>query len=483
MKLRTAVLWISALVLIIALAGLVYLGTFTRYLADDFCMAGDALHIGLANMLVKWYGTWTGRFMFILGTGLFGLAGPKVAGWVPALASIAWLVGIAWSIVPVIKRLGWPKPVLLSVAAGSLILLVLLSTIPNLFQSFFWQDGMVNYTLPLIGLTYCCGIVLHAWLGGAKPLPASIAVFILAFLSGGFTEASTALELTLFVIALALSITLKDRAGRKSLIVILSAAVLGAFLAIVVVYVAPGNQLRLQAVAGQSAHPGVLRIITFSIRNMVYIFGKFFLRSPFWAAVSIVVPFITAWLVSTSPSSRPEKLRLSWLWDQGWLRSIVFTGSSALVLVTAACAPVVFAVNAYPEDRTIIIPQFVVVTSVIIISAALGTGLGQLGVFPSPAHKPAIQRALAVSVLVVVLFASGVSLRHTSSQLGEYRSYQQLWDARAAMIQQAVSTGQTEISVPGKYSLFGVADLSVDPGNWVNRCMAYYYGLATITGK
>ncbi len=119
MKLRTAVLWISALVLIIALASLVYLGTYTRYLADDFCMAGDALHLGLVNMLVKWYGSWTGRFMFILGTGLLGLGGPRLAGWVPVLTSIAWLVGIAWSILPVIKRLEWPKPVLLSVAASS----------------------------------------------------------------------------------------------------------------------------------------------------------------------------------------------------------------------------------------------------------------------------------------------------------------------------------------------------------------------------
>ncbi len=483
MRLRTAAIWISALVLIIALAGLVYLGTFTRYLADDFCMAGDALHLGLVNMLIKWYSTWTGRFMFILGTGLFGLGGPRLAGWIPVLAGLAWLVGIAWSILPVLKRLGWPKPVLLVLITGSMILLVVLSSIPNLFQSFFWQDGMVNYTLPLIGLTYCCGIILHTWLEGANPLPASVAIFIVAFVSGGFTEASTAMEITLFAIALVLSINLRDRDTRKRLIVLLTAASLGAMLALLVVYIAPGNQVRLQAVAGQSAHPGMLRILTFSIRNMVYIFGKFFLLTPLWAAVTIALPFLAGWILSAPAPDLREKWNLPGLWSQAWLRSILFIGFSALVLVTAACAPVVFAANAYPEDRTIIIPQFVVVTSVIFIFAALGSGLSRLGVLPNPTEKLALRQVLVVSLLVVVLLMSGFSLWHTSTQISVYRSYQQLWDARAALIQQAVLAGQTEISVPGKYSLFAVADLSDDPNNWVNRCMAYYYGLAQITGK
>ncbi len=483
MKLRTATLWISALLLIAALAGLVYLGTFTRYLADDFCMAGDAIHIGLLNMLSKWYTTWTGRFMFIIGTGLFGLGGPKFAAWVPPVAALIWLVGICWSIHPIIKRLAWPKPVLLSVVAGSLVLLVLLSTIPNLFQSFFWQDGMVNYSLPLIGLTFCCGIILHAWLEKANMLFASFSVGILAFLSGGFTEASTAMEITLFALALLLSLTCRDRATRRRLATVLSAALLGALLAMLVVFIAPGNQTRLQIVGGQSGHPGIFRILTFSFRNMVYIYGKFFLRTPFWAILSIILPLIAGWIFSTPSAALPEKINLAYLWKQNWFRSMLFIGVSAIILVTAACAPVVFAVNAYPEDRTIIIMQFAVILSVIFISASLGIGFRQLGLLPGLAHNLSLNRILLVGILIMIVITAGVSILNSANRLPTYHSYQEMWDQRAALIQQAARSGETTITVPGRYSLFAVADLSEDPGNWVNRCMAYYYGVSEIIGK
>ncbi|MRS05275.1 hypothetical protein EG832_18975, partial [bacterium] len=73
MKIRSTYFWFSTLALSLALAGIAYRAIFTRFYADDFCMAGDAIHLGLIEMLGKWYDTWTGRFMFILETGLFGL--------------------------------------------------------------------------------------------------------------------------------------------------------------------------------------------------------------------------------------------------------------------------------------------------------------------------------------------------------------------------------------------------------------------------
>jgi Family of unknown function (DUF6056) len=362
-------------------------------------------------------------------------------------------------------------------------LLVTLSTVPNLFQSFFWQDGMVNYSLPLIGLTYCCGIVIHAWLEGANTLVASIGIFLLAFISGGFTEASVVMEIALFALALLLTLTCRDKATRLRLIAILSAALLGALLAVLVVYIAPGNQLRLQTAGSSSGHPGLLRITTFSMRNMVYIYGKFFLLTPIWALVSITLPFIAGWLFSPLPSNQPKQVNLQSLWEQSWFRSIIFIGVAGLILVTAACVPVVYALNAYPEDRTIIIPQFVVVISVVFISALLGTGLHQLGWLPDIVKKRVVDPVLIIGMLVIILISTGLTIRRISNQLPIYHSYQELWDDRASTIHQAIQAGESSITVPGRYSLFGVADLTDDPNNWVNRCMANYYGLSEIIGR
>ncbi len=201
MKLRPVYLWGAAALLLIALAGLAYLGTFTRFHADDFCIAADATQMGLVKMLPKWYATWTGRFSYILTSGLFSLAGPGWAGWLPALAEAVWLAGLSWAILPLVRRTGWPNPKLLSLIAAALGLVGLLSSIPNLFQSFYWHDGLANYSLALIGLTFNGGIILRAWLNPAKTWLPAIAVFLLALFCGGFNEAFVATQVALFALA------------------------------------------------------------------------------------------------------------------------------------------------------------------------------------------------------------------------------------------------------------------------------------------
>ena len=482
MKLRPVYFWTSVLLLFLALAGLAYLGTFTRLHADDFCAAGDAQNLGLLGMLIKQYNTWTGRFMFIIGTGLFGLGGPKLAGWLPALAGSIWLVGVWWTFLPLIKRIGWPQARLLAFLAGTLFLLVLLSSIPNLFQSFFWQDGMVNYSLPLIGLTFSGGIILRVWLERAKLLPACAALFLLVFLCGGFTEAFSAMQVALFAIALLISLWLGGRATQARLLPILGAALLGGLAAMLVIIIAPGNSVRLQA-ASNSQTQGLLRIVTFSIRNMVHIFGKYFLQTPIWALVSIIPPFLAGWLVPAPVANPAPGRTISALWKQNYFKGIVLVLGSALILVTAACAPVVYAMNAYPDDRTIIVPQFVVVVAAILVSAMLGTGLRQIGFLPDTVKSKTVAHALHAGILVVVLIAAGFSLWQSVRQIPGFRSFARSWDERAAIIQQAAQSGQREITVAGGDSHFGVANLSTDPNNWVNRCMANYYQVDQIIGK
>jgi hypothetical protein len=483
MKLRPIYLWISALLLFLALVGLAYLGTFTRFHADDFCMAGDALHLGLPGMLAKWYNRWTGRFTFIIVTGLFGLGGPRFAGWLPALAAAIWLTGLGWASIPLIKRSGWPHLRLLAFLAGGLALLILLSSIPNLFQSFFWQNGMVNYSLPLIGLTFSGGIILRVWLERTKLLPACVALFALAFLSGGFTEAFSAMQVTIFTLALLISFGLGDRSTRSSLLPVLGAALVGGLAALLIVFFAPGNQVRLQAVGNQANHPGLLRIIILSIQNMAHVFENYFLQTPLPALVSIVLPFLAGWLFSI-PGKDPATIRTSpALWEQRWLRGMVLVLGAAVILVTAACAPVVYALNTFPDDRTIIVPQFVIVVAVMSASGMLGAGLRQRGWLPDPTKRAIVAHILQAAILAVILLTTGISIRRSVRQIPDFQSFARTWDERAAILQQAALSGQSEITVTGGSARFGVGSLSADPNNWKNLCMASYYQIPQIRGR
>jgi hypothetical protein len=480
MKNRSLYFIIAALLLLIPLAGLAYLGTFTRLHADDFCMAGNATRIGLAGLLALWYTTWTGRFSYILGTGLFGLGGPGLAGWLPATASAAWLAGLSWAFLPLVRRAGWPRPRLLAMLAASLTLLVVFSTTPNLFQSFFWQDGMVNYSLPLIGLTFSAGIILRAWLDKPPILPAALGAFGLAFVSGGFTEVASAMQIALIVLALAAALLLGNRAGRGRLVLVLAAALVGGLAAMAIVLAAPGNQVRQ---ATTSAAPGLVRIITFSIRNAAFIAAKYIIWTPGWALLSAAVPFLAGWMASSAGPTSRARVSLRLMWQKNWFRGVVLGLLAAFGLVVAACAPVVFALNAYPDDRAIIVPQFVLALGVITTSALLGHGLRDLGVLPSPLEKPNTGRALQVAILAALLVAAGSSLWKTASQAPDFQAYARAWDERAAILQQASLSGQTEVTVVGLHNRFGVADLGIPADYWVNSCVAFYYNLDAVHGR
>jgi hypothetical protein len=483
MKVRPLYLWIAALALLLALAAVFYRGIFTRLYADDFCMAGDAIHLGLPAMFAKWYSTWTGRFAFILGTGLFGLGGPKFAVLGPFLIGGLWLFGLEWAFLPLLQRSGWPRPRLLALLAASLSLLALLSSIPNFFQSFFWQNSLVNYTLPLVFLTFSIGFLLRAWLGRINPLPAAVTLFILAFVSGGFTESFSAMQVTLFALIILVLLLVRDRATRTRLLPVLGAALLGGLVAMVIVILAPGNAVRLSSVGGQAGHPSLLRLVTFSLRNMTHIIGKYFLQTPVWALASVLLPFLTGWLFTIPVARQADRWTISSLWSQSWAKFVVLGGISTLVLVTAACAPVVFALNAYPDDRTILIPQFVIVLGVVGISAALGSGLRQIGWLTDPTRKAYLSPLLTGVIAMVTLIAAGISIRQSVQMTPELRSAATAWDQRDAAIRRDLASGQTALTVDGGNSFFGLPNLSDDPTNWVNQCVADYYGIQQITGR
>jgi hypothetical protein len=479
MKFRTAFYWTAFLAPLLALAGLAYLGTFTRFHADDFCMAADATLLGLGGMLTKWYTIWTGRYMFILGTGLLGSAGPGLARWLPALAEVVWLVALAWAILPLLRKAAWPRPRLVAVITAGLALLVLFSATPNLFQSFFWQDGFVNYSLPLIGLTINGGLCLRVWSSKLNPVLVAIGAFLLAFVCGGFTEAFITMQIALFGLALLAAWVLIRKEKRGALIPVLAAAMAGGLVALLIVFVAPGNQVRQAAAVG--SNPGLLRIITFSLRNAAFLIGKYFLQNPIWAFLSVAVPFLAGWAFFNPATGQRESSKAVPLWKEGWLKEVVLLLAGAFILVTAACAAVVYALDAYPDDRTIIVPLYIVILAAMFAGARLGAGLRQKVVPPVFVKKiGGMSTIFRITLLLILLACSAFSLLQAWRQAPEFQAYAQAWDKRAVILQQAGQANQSEVTVAGLDARFGVADLNADPNNWVNRCVADYYHISKV---
>src|SRR5260221_14754504 len=78
----------------LALAGLAYLGNYTRFMADDYCSAYYAQRLGLLRSIWYWYVTWSGRytafaFDWLTLIQIFGRYG---AHFIPPLAIVIWTI-------------------------------------------------------------------------------------------------------------------------------------------------------------------------------------------------------------------------------------------------------------------------------------------------------------------------------------------------------------------------------------------------------
>ncbi len=475
---KKVVLGAALVAVLAALACFAYLSTFTRLHADDYCIAADVTHLDPAAYFLKWYTQWTGRFAYITFTGLLTALGAGFAAWLPTLTLGVWLVGLSWALAPLARWVKWDHPRLCAWIAAGLILLVLYAATPNLFQSAFWEIGLINYSFPLVGFTWAGGVLVRLGLGQIQPKPAAAWVGGLSFLSGGFTEAFSSVQVAFYVLLLVGAAVWGRGSARRALLSAAWAGLLGGGLALGVILASPGNEVRRDALPEP---PGLIRLVTFSIRNAAYIMGKYFLWTPGWAALSVGVPLAAGWAFGAGHAQGARGARLSWRLP--WVQAAGVMLTAGFGLAVAACAPVVYSLNAYPDDRTIFLPLFFWILALTVSSTLLGSGLRGLGVLSKWDLHPRSTQAAAGLALAGLMLAAGVTGWRTAQAAPEYRQYAQDWDRRDAQLRALSQSGVEEVTVVGLPSRFGVADLQESPDHWVNRCMAEYYGIPQLRGR
>lgn len=461
-----------------ALACYAYLSTFTRLHADDYCIAADVTRMDPAAYFHKWYTQWTGRLSYITFTGLLTALGAGFAAWLPTLTLLLWLAGLSWALAPLARRAKWEYPRLCAWIAAGLILLVLYATTPNLFQSAFWEIGLINYSFPLVGFTWAGGVLVRLGLGQMQPQRAAAWVGGLSFLSGGFTEAFSSMQVAFYALLLIAAAVWGRGSARKALLAAAWAGLLGGGLALGISMLSPGNAVRREALPEP---PGLMRLVLFSIRNAVHIVAKYFVWTPGWAALSVGVPLAAGWAFGAGGAEGPRGARLSWrlpwVWAAGGLLAAAFA------LAVAACAPVVYSLNAYPDDRTIFLPLFFWALALTAASVLVGSGLRQMGFLSRWSVHPRSAQAAAGLALAGLMLAAGVTGWRTAQAAPEYRQYAQDWERRDAELRAVSQSGAEEVVIFGLPSRFGVADLQESPDDWVNRCMAEYYRIPRLVGR
>jgi hypothetical protein len=149
------------------------------------------------------------------------------------------------------------------------------------------------------------------------------------------------------------------------------------------------------------------------------------------------------------------------------------------ILIAASFAPSAYIERTPPHPRTRIIPRFILTLAITLIS-------GMLGALANHLDRSKIFHKIAVLLFMLTAIYSIRSLFIVGQNIPVYSARANDWDARAEVINTAISNGADVIYVNAIDGLpvGGIRDFDVKgqgkPGYWINRCAARFYGVTEI---
>jgi hypothetical protein len=446
----------------IALAGLAYLGGYTRFMADDYCSAYYAERFGLLRSIWYWYLNWSGRYTAFVFDWLvliktFGLYG---AHFVPPIAIAVWSAGTIAAVYIGLKMIT-PHRATLSAAIliGVSFLMAVMVLSPDIAQSYYWLNGMRSYSLPLVVVSINVFLFEWAWprMKSNKALVVGcILSFSLAFANGGFSETYAVFQLVMLVFLTALRWFAN---GRKmdTVIKLLVVATLGAFLSIVVIVLAPGNAVRR---AASPPAPNLIRLTQISMISYLS-FLKGILLSPQKITVLLGALLVNAW-VGIGYKSEIKLNR--------WIIPAQILGG--LMLSFVCILPSVYGYIDSPPPRTLSIAVFALAACWMSASFLVGGWL---------AHTSRSSVRLEIGLIVLASLMIGVSalltMAYVNQNRGQYIAFAQKWDAMDAQILQARAQHRPFVTIPAMFNWAGLERPNDNKKFWATACYSEYYGI------
>ena len=443
------------------------LGLYSRYMADDFCVAAVAQAKGLLEAERFWYLSWSGRYAYVFLIDLASLIGPGITPWLPALLIGLWVMALGWSLRQLAPRYR-PAPL----AAGALAIVIVAGTlcaIPNIAQSLDWRNSSLTYTAPLIVGSLLAGVVLRQSANPDRrlrdwPLPLLL-ILGLAFLAGGFSEVYSALQLVFLGLGLVAAGIVGAKRGQWRVGLPWLDGVLGSGAALAVIALAPGTHARQSTFA---APPALRALVGNSIQySRWFVRDAILIQGPLLLAVAAVCAVLVA-----ATLIRSDDIPVARRWLAAGLLAVPV---AAFGLLVVCYAPAFYALQYLPPDRVLIINWFVMIGA----TAAWGSLAGGL-------LAPAWQAARADrprTMLTITSLAAALAIvppllgaAHMASGLGAAQSYASTWDSYDQILSAARANGGdvtlARLTVPG-----AIDNLSSDPQFWVNQCLTQYYGV------
>ncbi len=462
-------LWLGTGVALVSLGMFAYLGTFTRFLADDYCETSLVMQGPIVATLLERYKTISDRYSNLLFEALSELVFPRNVQILPVVMILLWTAGWVWLVRQARQLAGFAWPFVVDAFLGCLLSFFPILEAPNRFQTLYWRSGMATHFAPLVYLVAFTALLLLLIRRTEGRTPAvwiGVLCLVIAFFGGGFSEPPDAVLVVASLFALMAVWSWDKGARRAGALYLLGWTLAGGLLALAVMKFSPANSFRL----GTPPPP----LGAFVYRTAIY--PVQFMRDsidtlPLPTAVSVLIPAVLFYaLFACAPRLSAEGQRRI-----GLLMALML--GLMYVLIASSFAPSVYG-QGYPVERARFAGRLVMTTTALVEGACLGVLIAQWRLV----HAHALLVNLAsVALIVMAVYPLRAANSVLSENLAYARKWSSAWDARQVQVYAQKARGVQNIVVRQLPGFADVKELDSRSRFWVNRCAATFYGVQSIS--
>jgi hypothetical protein len=439
-----------------------YLGSFTRFIADDYCSAYYAKDMGLVDSIMFWYKTWSGRYSaFGIDWVALNLFDAYHINWIPPLVLLIWLLLTIATVYLFLRSKNpqrdnfWHALVL-----ATMILFLVLVLSPNIPESLYWWNGMRSYMLPLVVLTF--GALVFILFGQRTKTKQSLAIgmlffFALAFADGGLSETYVVLQLVLFAFLIFIRFLSAGKIKADFVNVWLFSGFLGTLTSLAIVLHSYGNVIRRSLLPPA---PDLITLTGLSLKFYASFIGSIFFQ------IEDVLALLGGMLVAVWIGQHyrtQENISFSKI-------ATFFLGGFLLSFVTFP--PGVYGYSNNPPSRALSLTVFALVVFLMYASFLTGNWLaGQKKLNNKQAQFTAL------SACILILIASTLTGTSLYRSRNTYINFAKEWDRVDAQILQAKVAGEESVTIPALENWAGLLRPNNNPNFWVTNCYTLYYGI------
>lgn len=455
------------------LAVISYLGTFTRYMADDYCESYITKSYSPLGAVINRYegGQWraANRYSNLLFVGIVeSMLGKKNIEIVPVALMFLWTLSLVFLVRQARKLAGIQWHIYMDVFLGVALAFFSILEAPNRYQTFYWRSSMATHFVPLIFLNFLVAFLLSRIKSNTESAPSLwmvIGLFFASFIIGGFSEPPVTVMVVGSALGLVYTYFCVKCKTRRTLLSLIAPVFAGAVSALIVMAVSPAA-LNLSRNT-PSFVEWIYRTTQYTYLFMIDAFKTLPLPSLLSFAFSAILFFV---IYRGKENSNTINARVN--------RNIALVLPFILLLLIAAGFSTSAYGQSYPVARARFFAHYLITITLVFEGAFFGMWLSQVKWrFFSSANFEYISIFILL-ILAVYPFRASMQV---IQEIPDYRRRAERWDKRESQINTLIAQGETDLVIPQLDGVDGVKELDTFRSHWVNLCAAKFYEVNSIS--